>query len=64
MLLPIIAGSALIFLIITTLTICIVRKKRAELKYDLEKSEAESEECEKLKTCLSDKPDIIGSIEI
>ena len=64
MLLPIIIGSALIFLLISTLSIFIVRKKRLELKYDLEKSEVKSEECEKFKPFLSDKPDIIGSIEI
>ena len=62
-LLPIIIGSALIFLIITAISIGIVRKKRSELKYDLEKTGAKSEECEILKPCLSDKPDLIGNLE-
>ena len=59
--LPIIIGSVSLFLLIITITICIVRKKRSELKYDLEKAEGKSEECEKLNNCLSDKPDVIGT---
>ena len=59
--LPIIIGSISLFLLIITITICIVRKNKSELKYDLEKAEVKSEECEKLNNCLSDKPDVIGT---
>ena len=59
--LPVIIGPVSLFLLIITITICVVRKKRAELNYDLEKAEGKSEECEKLNNCLSDKPDVIGT---
>ena len=58
-LIPLIIGSAIIFLVTTFIAICIRRKKKSGTKYDLEKTEGKSEECEKLNTSLSEQPDVI-----
>ena len=60
--LPIILGSVALFLLVVTITICIVKKKKSELKsYDLEKVEGKSEECEKLKSCAYETRAHIGT---
>ena len=45
---PILVGSILAVFLLTLLTVVIVRKKKAQLKYDVEKAEASREESEKM----------------
>ena len=45
---PILVGSILAVFLLTLLTVVIVRKKKAQLKYDVEKAEGSREESEKL----------------
>ena len=57
--LPVIIGSVIVIILLATLVIHIVRKKRAGVKYDLEQIGEKSEEFDKLNPLLSDKPDVI-----
>ena len=55
-------AAMLPIILVVTITICIVKKKKSELKsYDLEKVEGKSEECEKLKSCASETRAHIGT---
>ena len=55
MMLPIILGSVGIFIVLTILTICIVKKKKSQIKYDVEKVNSSCEESEKLNEHANDK---------
>ena len=53
--LPIVIGSVSLVILLFFITIYIVRKKKSELKYDIEKAEGKSEECQNLNSCIGEK---------
>ena len=55
MVLPIILGSVVLFVVLTIMTIFIVRKKTSQIKYDIEKVNETSEESEKLNDHTNEK---------
>ena len=53
--LPIILGSVVLFVVLTIMTIFIVRKKTSQIKYDIEKVNESREESEKLNDHTNEK---------
>ena len=53
-LLPVIVIAASVLIVVTLLTICIVKRKHSQLKYDAEVAKAD-EDCQELQKQLNDK---------